>query len=137
MMSNQLYSNIKEDFLNGTINLTSADIRVLLVKPGYSLDISSHQYVSDVGSANIAGRSGSLHGVSISGGVFDAENETVENYGTDGFDYLVMYESTGDDTTSRLIAYFDTASGLPVAGTSGSISITIQWSDLISKIFSL
>jgi hypothetical protein len=136
-MANQLYSNIKEDFLNGTINLLSSDIRILLVKSGYSLDVSTDQYVSDIGSANIAGRSGSLDNVTISGGVLDAENETIENYGTEGFDYLVMYESTGDDTTSRLIAYFDTAAGLPVAGTSGSISITIQWSDLITKIFSL
>jgi len=136
-MANQLYSNIKEDFLNGTINLLSSDIRILLVKSGYSLDVSTDQYVSDIGSANIAGRSGSLDSVTISGGVLDAENETIEDYGTEGFDYLVMYESTGDDTTSRLIAYFDTAAGLPVAGTSGSISITIQWSDLITKIFSL
>jgi len=136
-MANQLYTSIKEDFLNGSINLTSASVRVLLVKSLYSVDVDNHRYVSDVGSGNIAGRSNDLDNVTVTDGVFDAENETIENYGTEGFSYLVIYESTGDDSTSRLIAYIDTGSGLPVAGTSGSISVTIQWSDLLTKIFSL
>ena len=136
-MANQLYKGIKEDFLNGTINLLSVSLRVALVKNGYSIDVDNDQYISDIGSENIAARSNILEAITITDGVFDAENETVENYGTSGFDYLVIYESTGNDSTSRLIAYIDTAEGLPVASTSETISITIQWSDLVTKIFSL
>jgi len=136
-MANQLYKGIKEDFLNGTINLLSVNLRVALVKNGYSIDIDNDQYVSDVGSENIAARSNILEKISITDGILDAENETIENYGTSGFDYLIIYESTGDDSTSRLIAYIDTGDGLPVASTSETISITIQWSDLVTKIFSL
>lgn len=136
-MANQLYKGIKEDFLNGTINLLSVNLRVALVKNSYSIDIDNDQYISDVGSANIAARSNILEKISITDGVLDAENETIENYGTSGFDYLIIYESTGDDNTSRLIAYIDTGDGLPVASTSETISVTIQWSDLVTKIFSL
>lgn len=136
-MANQLYKGIKEDFLNGTINLLSVNLRVALVKNGYSIDVDNDQYVSDVGSENIAARSNILENISITDGILDAENETIENYGTSGFDYLIIYESTGDDSTSRLIAYIDTGDGLPVASTSETISITIQWSDLVTKIFSL
>lgn len=136
-MSNQLYSSIKEDFLNGTIDLLSVNLRVALVKNSYSVDLNNHQYLSDIGSSNIAASSNVLQGISITGGVLDAENETVDNYGTSGFDYLVIYESTGTDSTSRLIAYIDTGEGLPVAGTDDPISITISWSNLITKIFSL
>lgn len=136
-MANQLYKGIKEDFLNGTINLLSVNLRVALVKNSYSIDIDNDQYISDVGSSNIAARSNVLENISITDGILDAENETVENYGTSGFDYLIIYESTGDDNTSRLIAYIDTGDGLPVASTSETISVTIQWSDLVTKIFSL
>lgn len=136
-MANQLYKGIKEDFLNGTINLLSVNLRVALVKNGYSIDVDNDQYISDVGSENIAARSNILERISITDGILDAENETIENYGTSGFDYLIIYESTGDDSTSRLIAYIDTGDGLPVASTSETISITIQWSDLVTKIFSL
>jgi len=128
---------MKEDFLNGSINLSSVSVRVLLVKSSYSVDIDNDRYVSDIGSGNIAGRSNNLDNVTITDGIFDAENETIENYGTEGFSYLVLYESTGDDSTSRLIAYMDTGSGLPVTGTTETISVTIQWSDLLTKIFSL
>jgi len=136
-MANQLYTSMKEDFLNGSINLSSVSVRVLLVKSSYSVDIDNDRYVSDIGSGNIAGRSNNLDNVTITDGIFDAENETIENYGTEGFSYLVLYESTGDDSTSRLIAYMDTGSGLPVTGTTETISVTIQWSDLLTKIFSL
>lgn len=136
-MANQLYSNAKESFLSGSLNLNAVSIKVALVKSGYIVDIDNHHYVSDIGSSYIAARSESLTSVTTTDGILDAENETIENYGNSGFDYMVIYESTGDDSTSRLIAYIDTADGLPVASTVDSISITIQWSDLITKIFSL
>jgi len=136
-MANKLYSSMKEDFLNGTIDLLSANLRVALVRSGYTLDIDNHQYLSDVGSANIAATSNVLENITITDGVFDAENETIVDYGTSGFDYLIIYESTGTAATSRLIAYIDSADGLPVSSTTDTISITIQWSDLITKIFSL
>lgn len=136
-MSNLLYSSMKEDFLNGTINLLSISMRVALVKSGYSIDADNDQFVSDIGVSNIAARSNVLENITITDGIFDAENETIVDYGSSGFNYLVIYEDTGNDSTSRLIAYIDTADGLPVNSTAETISITIQWSDLITKIFSL
>jgi len=136
-VANQLYKNIKEDFLSGSINLTTISIKVALVKSGYVMDIDNDQYLSDIGSSNIAATSDVLTSISITDGVFDAENETVAEYGTEGFDYLVIFEDTGTSNTSRLIAYIDTGDGLPVNSSNGTISITIQWSDLVSKIFAL
>jgi len=136
-VANQLYKNIKEDFLSGSINLTTISVKVALVKSGYVIDIDNDQYLSDIGSSNIAATSNALTSITIADGVFDAENETVEEYGTEGFDYLVIFEDTGTSNTSRLIAYIDTGDGLPVNSSNDAISITIQWSDLVSKIFAL
>jgi len=136
-MSNILYSLAKESLLKGEINLVNDDLKVLFVKNSYTLNADIHQFVADIGNENIAARSTVLDGKSVTLGTFDAENETVENYGTSGFSYIIIYVDTGDDSTSPLLAYIDTATGLPVQSTSSEVSITIQWSDLSSKIFTL
>lgn len=136
-MANALYAKAKEAFLEGNIDLTDNNIRVCFVKSGYTVDLNNHQYLSDINSSDIAATSAVLSGRSTVNGIFDAENITVEDYGTSGFDYLIIFKDTGLSSTSSLIAYIDTADGLPVSSTSNTISITINWSDAVSKIFSL
>ena len=48
---------------------------------------------------------------------------------------LILYQHTGTDATARLIAYIDTATGLPVTPNGGDI--TIVWDDGPNKIFKL
>lgn len=48
---------------------------------------------------------------------------------------LVLYVSTGNLATSRLLCYIDTATGLPV--TPNGADITIQWDNGSNKIFKL
>lgn len=136
-MANALYGKGKESLLKGEIDLVNAEAKVLLVASSYAVDIDNHQFVSDVGLSNIVNRSDKLDNATVTLGVFDAENETIEDYGNSGFHYLIIYIDSGDDTTSRLLVYIDTATGLPVTSTDNTISITIQWSDLASKIFAL
>jgi hypothetical protein len=136
-MANALYAKAKEAFLGADLDLLNVTLKTALVKNTYSVDLVNHEFLSDVGTANIAATSFALEQINIDDGVFDAENETIENYGTSGFAYLIIYQDSGLSSTSRLIAYIDTADGLPVNSTNETISITIQWSDLATKIFSL
>jgi hypothetical protein len=136
-MANALYAKAKEAFLGADLDLLNVTLKTALVKNTYSVDLVNHEFLSDVGTANIAATSFALEQIKIDDGVFDAENETIENYGTSGFAYLIIYQDSGLSSTSRLIAYIDTADGLPVNSTNETISITIQWSDLATKIFSL
>lgn len=135
-MANGLYYKAKEALLEGLLDLTDDSIKVALVRSSYSVDLSAHEYYSDI-SSDAAASSPVLSGRSTTNGIFDAENVTIENYGTSGFSYLIIYKDTGTASTSRLIAYIDTADGLPVSSSSSTISITINWSDTINKIFSL
>lgn len=48
---------------------------------------------------------------------------------------LILFKDTGTNTTSYLIAYIDTATGLPVTPSGGDI--TVSFSDASTKIFSL
>ncbi|MFM9470045.1 hypothetical protein ACKI1K_46580, partial [Streptomyces scabiei] len=62
-MANSLYDLGRQLFLQGGCNWTSDTIKVALLSSGYTVNISTHQYVSDLG-ANIVARSGALSGKS-------------------------------------------------------------------------
>jgi len=53
----------------------------------------------------------------------------------DVLEATVIYQDTGVEGTSRLIAYIDTATGLPV--TPNGTDITILWDSGANKIFKL
>jgi hypothetical protein len=136
-MANSLYTKAKEGLLEGLFDLTDNTIKLAFVKSSYSVNLSTHEFLSDIDEAHIAATSSSLSGKTTSSGIFDADNINVENYGTSGFAYIVLYKDTGVRSTSRLIAYIDTATGLPAPATSEVISITVNWSNDVYKIFSL
>ena len=48
---------------------------------------------------------------------------------------LVIYQDSGVSATSRLIAYIDTATGLPVTPNGGNITVT--WDNGANRIFKL
>jgi len=136
-MANALYAKAKEALLEGLFDLTDNTIRVAFVKNTYSVNINLHEFLSDINESYVAATSDPLANKTTGSGIFDADNIIVENYGTSGFSYLVLYKDSGSRTTSRLIAYIDTATGLPVSATAESVSITINWSNEINRIFSL
>lgn len=136
-MANAIYKKAKESFLKSEIDLIDDVVKLLFVSSDYVVDIDSHQYVSDIGSENIVARSEALDSKTVTLGTFDADNETVEDYGTSGFSYVILYADSGSDSSSELIAYIDTAQGLPVVATSSTVSIAIEWSNDASKIFTL
>jgi len=136
-MANALYAKAKEALLEGLLDLTDNNIKVALVKNSYSVNLNTHEFLSDISGSAIASTSSVLVSKSTSLGIFDAENVTIEDYGNSGFAYLVIYRDTGVSSTSRLIAYIDTATGLPVSSTAETISITINWSNDTYKIFGL
>jgi len=136
-MANALYRKAKEGLLEGVFDLTDNNIKVALVKNTYSVNIDTHEHLSDIAESAVAATTGLLTDKTTSSGIFDADNITVENYGTSGFSYLVLYKDTGNRSTSKLLAYIDTATGLPVSSTVDPISITISWSNEQYKIFSL
>jgi len=136
-MANALYTKAKEALLEGLFDLTDNTIKVALVKNTYSVNINTHEFLSDISESAVAATTSLLTGKTTASGIFDADNITIENYGTSGFAYLVLFKDTGTRSTSRLLAYIDTATGLPVSSTLEPISITISWSNDQYKIFSL
>ena len=136
-MANSLYAKGKEGLLEGLFDLTDNNLKIALVKNTYTVNLSTHEFLSSISEDSVAATTSLLSGKTIASGIFDADNITIEDYGTSGFAYLVIYKDTGVRSTSRLLAYIDTATGLPIAASASPISITINWSNEQYKIFSL
>lgn len=133
---NKLYDKGREGFLDGSINWASNNIKAVLVDTGaYTVNLATHANLSDISTPARIGTSGNLTSKTVTGGVADAADITYPTVGGTSAEAIVIYADSGTAATSRLIAYIDTASGLPVTPNSGDITVT--WSNGASKIFKL
>lgn len=133
-MANALYAKGRQGFLDGSIDWDTDDIRVCLVDTGtYTVDLAAHDNLDDV--SGIVATSAALSGKTATDGVADANDVTFSAVTGSSAEALVIYKHTGTASTSRLIAYIDTATGLPVTPNGGDI--TVQWDNGANKIFKL
>ena len=141
-MANAVFPKAKEGFLDGSIDLDTASIKVALVR-GYTYS-SSHVFVSDVtASGTLHATSAALTSIDVTDGVFDAADITFTTPATDSNDHsLLIFQSSavggGSDVASssqRLIAWIDTGTGIPIKPAGGDI--TVVWDSGANKIFSL
>lgn len=132
-MANALYAKGRNAFLTGQIDWVNDSINVMLVDTDdYVVDLVLHSSLADVPEeARVAITS--LTDKTAVDGVADAADATFSSVSGDEAEALIIYKNTGDEATSTLIAYIDTASGLPVLPNTGDI--IIQWDDGNSRIF--
>jgi hypothetical protein len=134
-MANALYDLGRNAFLNAGINYTTDTIKMALVSNGYTPDLANHEFYSDV-SSNVIGTPQALTNKTSVAGVAGCDNVdfgTVSSGST--VQYILLYKDTGGAGTSKLIALYDTAAGLPFT-TSGS-EITIKIDPGANKLFKL
>lgn len=90
---------------------------------GRIVPLSLHQFLSDIPVAARVATSGNLASKTATNGVFDAADAQLASATGDQSEGLALYEDTGTATTSRLIAWIDTATNLPVTPNGGNIDI--------------
>lgn len=136
-MANALYDKGREGFLDGSIDWDTDDIRVMLVKSGYTFS-AAHDFVDDItGGSNDNGRSAALGSKTVTSGVADAADTSITATAATACNALVIFKHTGSDATARLIAYIDTpASGLPFTPSASQV-VSITWDNGANKIFKL
>lgn len=133
-MANALYGLARAKFLTGAIDMSVDNIKVALVDSAvYTVAIDTHEFLSDI--ASVVATSGNLASKTTTLGVFDAADVTFTAVSGAESEALVIYKDTGVAATSPLIAYMDTATGLPVIPNGGDITIT--WDNTANKIFKL
>lgn len=135
-MTNALYDSGRQKFLEGVIAWLTDDIRVILIDTAdYTVNLSTHDFLDDIPAPARVAVSGALSGKTSTAGVADAGDVTFTSVTGDPSEALVMYKHTGTESTSPLIAYIDTATGLPITPSGGNITVT--WDNGVSKIFKL
>jgi hypothetical protein len=137
-MANELYTAAKEDFLSGNLNLSSNTIKIILVDNGVYTQATAHTSLADVPDvAKVA--TANLTNTSVTSGVFDADDVTFTAVSGANCEALIIYHDKSADgyanSTMRLIAYIDTATGLPILPNGGDI--TVRFSSANTKIFAL
>jgi hypothetical protein len=133
-MANALYPKAKEAFLNKDIDMVDDTIVIALVDTANYTYSATHQYRSDVSNTAIISTS-TLSNKTTTNGVFDADDATFTSVTGANAEALIIYQDTGNQATSRLIAYIDSATGLPILPNGGDI--TVAFSSGSSKIFAL
>lgn len=132
-MANQLYTLAKQSFLIGQFDLASQNVKVVLIDlADYSPNFATDQFLSIIPMAARVATSPNLSGKTTTGGVFDANDFSFGNVVGDPSEAIVIYHDSGVDATSRLIAYIDTMTGLPIVPNGGPIGVV--WGAFIFQI---
>ena len=135
-MANALYDLGRQAFLDADIDWSVDNIKVVLVDAAdYVVNLATHGNLSDIIAAARVSTSGNLSSKTSTAGVADAADVVLTAVTGDPSEALVIYKDTGVESTSKLIAYIDTATGLPITPNGGDI--TIQWDNGSNKIFKL
>lgn len=134
-MANALYDKGRNAFATGDIDWVNDPITVFLIDTNdYTVDLATHEFLTSVpGAARVA--SSALAAKTAVAGVVDANDAIFSSVSGDPSEALILVKATGSDATSNLIAYYDTATGLPVTPNGGDITVT--WDNGANKIFKL
>ena len=98
----------------------------------YTPQTAVHQYLSDIPTSSRIAGPVTLTSKTTTGGAADAADVTFTSVSGPSIEAIVIYADTGTESTSPLIAFIDTATGLPITPNGGDIIVT--WDKKINEI---
>lgn len=101
---------------------------------GVVVNLTLSDNLDDVSACRI-GTDVALASKTVTNGVADAADVTFSAVSGATVEAIILYKDTGTESTSRLIALIDTATGLPVTPNGGDI--VVAWDNGANKIFKL
>ncbi len=137
-MANAVFNAAKEGLISGLIDLDTAVIKAAFVR-GYTYD-ATDVFVSDVvATGTINGTSAALANKTVTGGTFDADDTTASTSASASDHGILLFQASavggGADvaqSAQRVIAWYDTGTGLPIQP--GTADTPITWSSGTNKI---
>ena len=112
----------------------SDNVKAVLVTSGYAYS-ASHQNYNDITPAARVTSEILLSEKTTTDGAADADDIVFQSVSGSQVKAIVLYVDSGTESTSPLIAYLDTATGLPITPNGGDIIVT--WDNGANKIFKL
>ena len=129
-MANALFQSYRNLVIGAGLNLSSLTIKAMFVDHADDTPtVSSDNFIDDILSAAripSIGSSPSLAGKTlgvVAVGVFDADDTVFSSLTGDQAESLILFEDSGSEPTSDLVAYWDTATGLPLTPNGGNVTV--------------
>jgi len=133
-VASAFYAKGLEAFGNGGVNWVGDTIQAILVDTAlYTVHLAAHDNLDDIPAGARVGSPVTLSGKSNTLGVFDAADISFTSLSSaPSIEALVILKSTGVESTSTLLMFIDTATGLPVAA--GATQVNVTWDNGANKI---
>lgn len=126
-MANVIFPKYKEAVLQGNGNLSSGNVKAVLIDLADYTYASTHEFLSDVPVAARVATSGNLTSKTFTNGTFDSADVSFTAVTGDVSEALIVFIDTGTASTSRLVAFYDAGvTGLPVTPNGGDIDVTVN-----------
>jgi len=141
-MANALWDPGREGFLDNTIG-SGMKWRAYLIDTGAYTFSAAHKFLSSIAAgARIAGPSPVLANKTVTNGVFDADDVTITGVTGVSVEAVALVKAAATDgaaddadTAQRLVAWIDTATGLPFTPNGGDV--ILSWDNGALRIFKL
>ena len=131
-MANFIPNSIKNGiWSSGLPDLTTLTIRAMFVDFADDTPAAADDFINDILSAARVPAIASCPALAsktngtVAGGTFDAADTTFTALTGDTSEGLILFEDSGVEATSDLIASWDTATGLPLTPNGGDV--TVAW----------
>ena len=135
-MTASLYGKGREGFLGGDIDWDADIIKVVAIDTAnYSVSIDADEFLADIPAAARVSISDALTSKTKALGVAGAANVVFQEVTGADIEAIALYQDTGNEATSRLIAYNDESADLPILPNGGDINL--NWDAGVNKIFKL
>jgi hypothetical protein len=134
-MTSLVYPKAKEAFLQADIDMSALTIAAYLIDTADYTYNAAHDFLDDVASGAIVAGPQTIGSKTFTNGVFDGADIVFSTVTGDPCEAIIIANNTGSTATSHLIAYIDSATGLPVTPNGGNINVT--WDSGSNKIFAL
>ena len=135
-MANALFDSARAQILQADLDLDDSILLVCVDHADITPLPATHDFLDDITGAGRVATSGALASKTFTAGVFDAADVTLTTVTGDPFESIVLYDNTpATEATKDLIAFIDTATGLPCTPNGGNINIV--WDSGANRIFKL
>lgn len=135
-MANALYDSGRQGFLTGTVDWDTNTFALFLIDHGTDTpNVSTDANLSDLIAGARIGPKGTMTCSAPGAGVADSTDVTLATVSGASAESINIFKDTGVESTSTLVVYIDSATGLPVTPNGGNINIV--WDNGANKIFKL
>lgn len=126
-MANAIYPKAKQRALTSGMNLSAGTVKAVLIDTASYTYSASHEFLSSIPVGARVGAAVTLAGKTVTDGVFDCDDFAFTGLvAAPGIEAIGVFVEVGSDATSPLIAYIDTATGLPAAAGATEVSVAVD-----------